>query len=91
MFGSVVKLIENLTSSVMQLVTPIAVLSMVICGIMWVGSSDPQTSSKAKSWLIRILIGMAIVYLANTVVSAVATSMAGSAETAAVELARLVG
>lgn len=76
MFSSVVTLINGLTSSVKTLVTPVAILAMVICGIMWVSSSEPQTASKAKSWCIRIFIGLAIVYLASTVISTISTSMA---------------
>lgn len=91
MFSSVVTFIDDLTSSVKALVTPIAVLAMIICGIMWIGSSEPSTSSKAKSWLIRILIGLAIVYLADVVIAAVASSMASSVSGTSAVIGTIVG
>ena len=40
---------------------PIAILSMVGCGFIWLTSTSTQSAEKAKSWLFRILIGLIVI------------------------------
>ena len=61
----------DLTTSVTKLANPIGIIACVICGIMWIASSDQQMVSKAKAWLFRIAIGLIIVNFASTLVNAI--------------------
>ena len=66
-FGAVGSKLLELYQSILGIVTPIAVLAIVFCGIRLVMASDPQSTKQAKSWLITILVGMFIAYGANAI------------------------
>lgn len=71
-FSKVIEIIQSLTSSVAGLAIPLGGLAAVICGLIWIFSSDQQSVTKAKSWLIRIVVGLLIVGLAGGVVDSIA-------------------
>ncbi|MBR3251672.1 MAG: hypothetical protein IKF80_08165 [Erysipelotrichaceae bacterium] len=49
----------------------IGALALIFCGFKYATASDQQSASQAKSWFIRILIGMVIVFAANAIMVAV--------------------
>ena len=66
-FSGVGGKLGDLYSSILQIVTPIAVLAILFCGIRLLMASDPQSTKQAKSWLITILVGMFIAYGARAI------------------------
>ena len=77
MFDTIKNLITTVGNELLGLVNPIAIVAMIACGILWVISSDPQTVQKAKSWLFRIAIGIAVANLAVSVVNLISNSTNG--------------
>lgn len=75
MFDSIVTLLNNLQGQLKSIANPLGIVAMICCGLLWLVSSDPQTVAKAKQWLFRILIGIAIVNLASTVIAAVSSAI----------------
>lgn len=61
-------LLESIYTAIRDLVTPIALIAMGACGIIWIISSDMQSVAQAKKWLLRIGIGLVIVYMAGALV-----------------------
>ena len=70
-FGQIVTLLENLYSGLLTLVTPIAVIACLICAFIIIFSSDPGGVKQAKSWLIRVAIGIIIAHGAKYLVKVI--------------------
>lgn len=60
--------IKNITNVILRIVNPIAVLAVVIIGIYCIMAENEQAKSKAKSWLIWIVIGLILINLAQPLV-----------------------
>lgn len=60
-------IVTGLLKSLRSIVNIIGGLAIAICGILLVFSSNPQTVEKAKSWLVRIVIGIILVNIADKV------------------------
>lgn len=52
-----------------KIVSPIAIVSVMGCGIYCIFGSDPANIKKAKSWGIAIFIGLLIINLAEPIVT----------------------
>lgn len=64
---------NGILGQVRTIVTPIAVLCVVFCGIKMLIASDPQSVKQAKSWLITIAIGLAVIWLAEPLVNTISS------------------
>lgn len=73
--SSIISLLEKALVTVRNFGTPLAALAFGVCGILMVWSSDPQSVAKAKQWMIRIAVGLAIVWLAEPIANAIVSSM----------------
>lgn len=69
--------IENITSSVQNIVSPLAILALIVCGIGYIVSGR-QGAEQSKEMFKRILIGVVIVYAATSIV----TFLVSTAQTA---------
>lgn len=59
-------------------VTAVAVVAIGICAFKWVLGTDPQTVHQAKQWLLYILIGLALYWLAFAIVNTVQSIVVNS-------------
>lgn len=66
----ITSILTNITGEIKAIATPIAVIAIVVCGIKLLIASDPQSVKSAKSWLITIIIALAVIYLAEPLVTA---------------------
>lgn len=71
-------LLTSIYDAIKTLVTPIALIAMGACGIIWIISSDMQSVAQAKKWLLRIGIGLIIVYMAGAIVGMITNGVGGS-------------
>lgn len=69
-FNEIVTLIRNV-------MTPVSVVALVICGAMWVFSSDQQSVTAAKKWMLRIILGLVIIWAGPTVLRSLITVLQG--------------
>lgn len=60
---------ENIMATIRAIMTPVAFVAVVICGAMWVFSSDQQTVMQAKKWLFRIILGLVIIWVGPTIIN----------------------
>lgn len=65
--------LENIMTKVKGIATPVAVLAAIFCGVKLLVASDPQSVKSAKSWLLTIVIGLLVIYLADPLVTTVVT------------------
>lgn len=63
LFGDVRTMIETWISAA-------GIVAISICAVIYIFSSEPQTSQKAKSWGLRILIGLVFFWAASLLVNA---------------------
>lgn len=73
------KLLTDIYGAIRDLVTPIALIAMGACGVVWIISSDMQSVAQAKKWLLRIGIGLIIVYMAGALVGMITNGIGGNA------------
>lgn len=64
-------LIYDIIGKVKIIVTPVASLCAIICGVKLLMASDPQSVRSAKTWLITIIVALAVVYLAPTLITTI--------------------
>ncbi len=60
--------LTSVANSIKTIVNPIGIIAMIICGIMYIVSQNPQTAEKAKVWGLRILIGVVVVNVADKII-----------------------
>jgi len=72
-------LLTSIYDAIKTLVTPIALIAMGACGIIWIISSDMQSVAQAKKWLLRIGIGLIIVYMAGAIIGMITNGVGGNA------------
>lgn len=65
--GSITAAILKVVAVIRGIANPVGVLALVIIGIMWMASDNDSTIQKCKSWLVRIIIGMVIINLAQVI------------------------
>lgn len=56
----------------------LAAVAIGICAVKWVFGSDPQTVRQAKQWLLYIVIGIALFWLARAIVEVVKNMVSGT-------------
>lgn len=69
--SSVNSVLNDIMTKTKSIATPVAVICGVFCGIKLLIASDPQSVKSAKSWLITIVIGLLVIYLAGPLVNTV--------------------
>lgn len=65
--------INSIIEKVKAIATPVAVLAAIFCGIKLLIASDPGSVKSAKTWLLTIVIGLLVIYLASPLVNTVIT------------------
>ncbi|MBR0417870.1 MAG: hypothetical protein IJI66_01730 [Erysipelotrichaceae bacterium] len=65
------KVFESLVDIAITWGTGIGALALIFCGFKYATASDQQSAAQAKSWFIRILAGMLVVYAAKAIMIAV--------------------
>lgn len=68
---AVTSLVTDVIAKVRTVATPIGGLCATFCGVKLLSASDPQSVKSAKSWLITIVIALAVLYLAPTLINTV--------------------
>ena len=68
-FTKLKQILDNLYTNFKTIVGPIAVLAVAICAIKIIMAENDRSVQSAKTWLIGIIIGLIIFYLAPTIVS----------------------
>lgn len=58
--------LENIISGVKDIGLPIGILALIIVGIMFIFAKDPQKKEMQSSWAMNIVIGLAIIWLADS-------------------------
>lgn len=61
--------IGQVTQIIRDIANPIGVLALVLIGITFMASTNDSTREKMKSWFIRLVIGMLIINLAETIMA----------------------
>lgn len=65
--------IGQVTQIIRDIANPIGILALVVIGITFMASTNDGTREKMKSWFIRIVIGMLIINLAETIMGFIST------------------
>lgn len=65
------KVLNTFSDALRQIATPLAVLALGACGIMYIFANSAQEGAKIKSWIIKIVIGIGLLYFAQTFVNTV--------------------
>ena len=65
------KVLNTFSDALRQIATPLAVLALGACGIMYIFANSAQEGAKIKSWIIKIVIGIGLLYFAQTFVDTV--------------------
>lgn len=60
---------DTIYTELLGFVTPLAIIGLIVCGLMFVFSSDEKTAAGAKKWAIRIAVGIVIAYGAKYMVA----------------------
>lgn len=61
-------LMNRFLGVVKAVVTPLAVVSLVACAITFFWSTDQKAVEKAKSWFIRVIIALVLIYTAQPLI-----------------------
>jgi len=64
-----IKTINNITEGIKTLGLPIGILALVIVGILYLFAKDPQRKESHNSWAMSIAIGLALIWLASSVMN----------------------
>lgn len=75
--GTASSLLTTAYNHLKTLATPVAILMIGFCAFKLFVASDPQSVKQAKSWLITIIVALALLYLAGPIVTMVTSSFAG--------------
>ncbi|KJH56488.1 MULTISPECIES: pilin [Bacillus subtilis group] len=67
--NNVITTIKNVTTTIKPVAPVVAGLILVIIGIMYMCFKDEQKKASCTSWMLNVLIGFAIVYLAISIVN----------------------
>lgn len=65
--------IGQVTSIIRDIANPIGILALVIIGVTVMASTNDSTKERMKSWFIRIVIGMLIINLAESIMNFIQT------------------
>ena len=65
------KVLDTFMLALQSIATPLAVLALGACGIMYIFANSAQEGAKIKSWIIKIVIGIALLYFAQTFVETI--------------------
>lgn len=68
---NVTTVLNNIMNKAKSIATPIAIICGIFCGVKLLLASDPQSVRSAKTWLITIVIGLMVIYLAGPLVNTV--------------------
>lgn len=60
--------LDTFSNALRQIATPLAVLALGACGIMYIFANSAQEGAKIKSWIVKIVIGIGLLYFAETFV-----------------------
>ena len=63
--------IKDITKIIIKIADPIAILAVVIIGIYCIMGENETTKSKAKSWLIWIVIGLILINVAPVLIDTI--------------------
>ena len=63
--------LDTFMTALQKIASPLAVLALGACGIMYIFANSAQEGAKIKSWIIKIVIGIGLLYFAETFVKTV--------------------
>ena len=69
--GNVTSVLNSIMDKTKAIATPVGIICGIFCGIKLLLASDPQSVKSAKSWLITIVVGLMVIYLAGPLVNTV--------------------
>lgn len=64
-----IETINNIISGIKDIGLPIGILALIVVGIMFIGAKDPQKKEMHSSWALNIVIGIAIIWLADSLMN----------------------
>ncbi|MED4882764.1 pilin [Bacillus smithii] len=59
--------INNIATHINIITVPLATLALVIIGLLYIFARDPNKKEQYHSWIISVVIGFALVYLASSI------------------------
>ena len=74
-------LLKQAYDKLLIIATPLAVLMIGVCAFKLFIASDPQSTRQAKTWLITIMIALALLYMAEPIVNMVKGAFSTGAAT----------
>ena len=75
------KIMNRFIRTAKAIATPLGVISLVACAITFFWSTDQKSVDKAKSWFVRVLIALLLIYAAEPIINEIielAKSVSGS-------------
>ena len=72
--GKASSLLSKAYGHLKTLATPVAILMIGFCAFKLLTASDPQSVKQSKSWLLTIIVALALLYLAGPIVNMVTDS-----------------
>ena len=75
------KIMNRFIRTAKAIATPLGVISLVACAITFFWSTDQKSVDKAKSWFVRVLIALLLIYAAEPFINEIielAKSVSGS-------------
>ena len=65
---AIAQAIYTIADQLLPVATALAVIGCIVCGIKLIAADDPKQVQSAKTWLISIVVGYALIILARTLV-----------------------
>ncbi len=75
------KIMNRFIRTAKAIATPLGVISLVACAITFFWSTDQKSVDKAKSWFVRVLVALLLIYAAEPIINEIielAKSVSGS-------------
>ena len=63
------KIMNRFIRTAKAIATPLGVISLVACAITFFWSTDQKSVDKAKSWFVRVLIALLLIYAAEPIIN----------------------
>jgi len=64
-----IETITNITDGIKPIAPVLAGLVLVVIGLLWTFAKDPQKKEMYTGWMVNVVIGFSIVYLATSLVT----------------------
>lgn len=69
--------VTNITDGIKPITPVVAGLVLVIIGLLWMFAKNPQQKEMYTGWIVNVLIGFGLVYLAASLISWAGTKVVG--------------